>query len=85
MKKLMIVAFAAAAMATGAMAAEPLTTTQLDQVTAGRVKVNDNWTTQVAVAQAYGGCNVAVCVSGFGGNGNATAIAANENETRQRN
>lgn len=85
MKKLVVSAFAFAALASTAIAAEPLTNTQLDQVTAAGFQSNWNHTTQVAVAQAYGGCNVAVCLSGFGGNGNAAAIAANENKTFQSN
>ena len=85
MKKLVIATFAAAAMATSAMAAEPLTTAQLDQVTATGFQSNFNQTWQSATAVAVGGCNLAVCVSGKGGNGNAVAIAENKNRTRQSN
>jgi len=88
MRKLVISAFALAAMTSVAMAGEPvqLTSSQLDGVAAGNpcsksfnvASAQVCTTTQVnaltQTALAGGGCNVAVCVaSRGGGNGNASA------------
>ncbi len=83
MKKLLVSAFALAMMSTGAIAGEQLTTSQLDQVTAGFFDTQDNAnrTTQVAIAAARGSnlCAIAVCTAG------AVATAANSNVTGQAN
>jgi hypothetical protein len=83
MRKLLVAsAFALAAMTSGAMAAEPLTTAQLDKVTAAGVQVNVNRTIQIALARASAGnfCAFAKC-----SNGGAVAAAANSNVTGQAN
>jgi hypothetical protein len=90
MRKLAISAFALAAMASGAMAGEPVTLTdsQLDNVAAGfTFQSNRNRTTQVALASAsaHGGCIVAVCAGGYNGNASAYADAYNSNSTHQIN
>jgi hypothetical protein len=83
MRKLIVVsAFALAAMTSGAMAAEPLTPSQLDKVTAAGFQINANRTIQVALASARAGnfCAVAKCR-----NGGAVAAASNTNVTGQVN
>jgi hypothetical protein len=79
MRKLVISAFALAAMTSFAMAGEPvkLTSSQLDQVAAGNpcqfafksACVQSNWTSQTAVA--------------IGGGKFSTTVASNFNETNQ--
>jgi hypothetical protein len=87
MRKLLVVsALALTAMTSGAMAAEQLTASQLDQVTAGFFdrQSNRNFTLQIALASADGNnvCAVAVCQQA---NGGAIAVANNSNSTRQKN
>jgi hypothetical protein len=90
MKKLMVSMFAFAALTSTAMAGEALTTSQLDQVTAGgwgsqfasvsNYQNNSNRTYQSA--KADGGCNgFAFCHGGANGN----ASAQNNNATYQSN
>jgi hypothetical protein len=83
MKKLMVSVFALTMMATGAMAGERLTTSQLDQVSAGFViQTNVNLTRQIAFASARASnfCAFAKCKSG-----GAVAVASNSNVTGQAN
>jgi hypothetical protein len=91
MIKILIPALAIGALASTAMAGEPVTLTeaQLDNVAAGfTFQSNKNSTYQVAAASAHaqGGCIVAACV-GWGANGNASAsaYATNVNHTTQLN
>jgi hypothetical protein len=90
MKKLLLSTVVAAAMSSGAMAGEPLTTAQLDQVTAGQININLTLQHALAAAYSQGGCNVAICRSkggrsGGSGNSVAAAEALNANATTQNN
>lgn len=84
MKKLMVSVFALTMMATGAMAGERLTTSQLDQVSAAGfvIQANVNLTRQIAFASARASnfCAFAKCRSG-----GAVAAASNSNVTGQAN
>jgi 3D (Asp-Asp-Asp) domain-containing protein len=86
MRKLFVVsAFALATLTSGAMATEPLTVAQLDQVTAAGFQQNNNYTRQIAVAisVAKAGCVVAICKNS--GNAASLASASNSNVTGQAN
>jgi len=85
MKKLMVSVFALTMMATGAMAGERLTTSQLDEVTAGfldqtNVAVIEQFA--FASARASNVCVLAICKQR---NKGATAVASNSAVVGQAN